>query len=315
MPTEPTTGEPNDLLGRIRGLSQPMEPIPTGEQPRLDPLPNIQAVLFDIYGTLFISGSGDVGTHAATDSTAALAEAMQAVGLSTSVEVAERGVDLLHLYITESHSRSMDQGVERPEVDIRDIWQQVLKRLADEGLIAPEEAVLRGDARDVIEKLAVEYECRVNPVWPMPHLAEVLEELAEWVKLRELTLGLVSNAQFLTPRLFEALLGKPYQAFGFDEAACNFSYRQLEAKPSTRLYEPVAEALADREISPGQVLYVGNDMRNDIWPASEIGFRTALFAGDKRSLRWRENDVNLTGIRPDLILTDLTQLPPLLQRR
>ena len=41
-------------------------------------------------------------------------------------------------------------------------------------------------------------------------------------------------------------------------------------------------------------------------PAAAQGFRTALFAGDARSLRKREDD-GLT-VRPDLILTDLDQL-------
>jgi len=33
-----------------------------------------------------------------------------------------------------------------------------------------------------------------------------------------------------------------------------------------------------------KTLYVGNDMLNDIWTATEAGCRTVLFAGDQRSL-------------------------------
>ncbi|MEX0741803.1 MAG: HAD family hydrolase, partial [Phycisphaeraceae bacterium] len=142
MPTEITKGEPDGLIGRIRNLSMPMEPLPTGIEPHLPALGEIRTILFDIYGTLFISGSGDVGTHAATDSTAALAEAMHAVGLPSSVEVAERGIELLHLTITESHEQRQAEGVERPEVDIREIWRSVLDRLADEGMLAPDAGVV-----------------------------------------------------------------------------------------------------------------------------------------------------------------------------
>jgi len=56
------------------------------------------------------------------------------------------------------------------------------------------------------------------------------------------------------------------------------------------------------------VLYVGNDRVNDIWPAVEEGMSTALFAGDSRSFRPRENDPRIRGVREDLLLTDLRQL-------
>ncbi|MEX2670714.1 MAG: HAD family hydrolase [Phycisphaeraceae bacterium] len=309
MPIEITEGEPDGLVGRIRKLSMPMEPLATGVEPHLPRLGEIRAVLFDIYGTLFISGSGDVGTHAATDSTAALAEAMHAVGLSSSDELAERGIELLHLTITESHEQRQAEGVERPEVDIREIWRRVFDRLADEGMLAPDAEVVRRK----IEPLAVEYECRVNPVWPMPHLADVLDELQQWVALGDLMLGIVSNAQFITPLLFDALLRRSPEAFGFDPALCNWSYQLLEAKPSTQLYEPIAQTLRTHSIQPSQVLYVGNDRRNDIWPASQVGFRTALFAGDKRSLRMRDNDAALVGVKPDAIITELPQLLSLLR--
>jgi putative hydrolase of the HAD superfamily len=61
-------------------------------------------------------------------------------------------------------------------------------------------------------------------------------------------------------------------------------------------------------IEPPQTLYVGNDMLKDITPASRIGFRTALFAGDARSFRMRENDERVKDFQPDLVVTELTQL-------
>ena len=43
-----------DLVQRIRSLARPLAPLPTGVAPRLAPLPGIRAVLFDLYGTLFV---------------------------------------------------------------------------------------------------------------------------------------------------------------------------------------------------------------------------------------------------------------------
>jgi putative hydrolase of the HAD superfamily len=49
-------------------------------------------------------------------------------------------------------------------------------------------------------------------------------------------------------------------------------------------------------------------MLNDMLPAYAEGFQTALFAGDKRSLRLREDDPRCKNLSPDLVITDLRQL-------
>ena len=74
------------------------------------------------------------------------------------------------------------------------------------------------------------------------------------------------------------------------------------------LFNAAAEVLSAYGIGPPEVLYVGNDMLNDILPASSVGFRTALFAGDARSLRRRQGDGRVARIVPDLVLTRLSQL-------
>jgi putative hydrolase of the HAD superfamily len=49
-------------------------------------------------------------------------------------------------------------------------------------------------------------------------------------------------------------------------------------------------------------------MLNDIYPARKAGFKTALFAGDQRSLRMRSDDPRCRDLTPDLVVTDLGQL-------
>jgi putative hydrolase of the HAD superfamily len=53
---------------------------------------------------------------------------------------------------------------------------------------------------------------------------------------------------------------------------------------------------------------VGNDIFNDILPAAAEGFQTALFAGDRRSLRLRSEDARCAGVQPDLVITDWRQI-------
>jgi len=272
----------------FRKCFRPLAPLPSGETPVLRPLPDLRAVLFDLYGTLLVSGSGEVGTVAAPCDQA-LREAMAAVGLHLKGP-ADEAVELWFETIRRSHAQLREQGIDYPEVQV-----ELRHRCWLDGEPLDEQQIRR---------LAVEYEARANPCWPMPGLEETLQRLRSKRKL----LGIISNAQFYTPELFPALLGKTAEQMGFDPELTFYSYRHGRAKPGTYLHQQAAERLAQKGVAPSEVLYVGNDMLNDIWPAAQVGFATALFAGDRRSLRWREDRPELAGLRPRLILTSLAEL-------
>ncbi len=255
-------------------------------------------MLFDLYGTLFISGSGEVGTSREAASESALADALRSVGIHPTGSVGE-GIQHFFDVIEASHAESRKAGIECPEVDIVDVWRQVLAELARRGVLEG-----RPWPRSKLERLAVEYEARANPVWPMPGLRECLKTLSD----RGFLLGIVSNAQFYTPELFSALLGSEPESWGFDGQLQFYSYRHGRAKPGSDLYRMAARALSGRGVEPPAVLCVGNDMLNDVLPACQVGFRTALFAGDARSLRLRRGDPRLDGVTPDVVLTRLSEL-------
>ncbi|MEW4531217.1 HAD family hydrolase [Maioricimonas sp. JC845] len=296
----------NPLVALYRERTTPLDALPTGEPPRLTPLDDIRAVLFDVYGTLVISGSGDVGTSGTETQPDAFLAAMQAVGIEHQVDGAA-GVAMFEQTIRKTHADAKAAGIEYPEVEIREIWGRMLNEFELDGQLSDaSEAGPEGVAR-----LAVEYEIRTNPVWPMPGASGCLQTLRE----RGLRLGIVSNAQFYTPLMLEAFFERPLAGLGFEPEFCCWSYQQAEGKPSRRLYELVSDALVDAEISPSQVLYVGNDMLKDVWPAQAVGFRTALFAGDARSLRKRDEDERIRGVVPDLVVTELSQIAGCLNGR
>ena len=285
------------LCDVLRRHARPTAPIPTEMVPRLARIPGIRAVLFDIYGTLFVSASGDVGTAKQAANTSAFSAALEAVGSDSGID-GQRGLSEFFATIEESHDAAKSRGIEFPEVDIVQVWGRTLARIDSERSPAGlpvDEGFLR--------RLAVEYEARANPVWPMPGLAEELEEVLD----RGILLGLVSNAQFFTPLLFEAFLGRSVDACGFASDLRFYSYAHGFAKPGDELFLAARRALAGHGIEPCRTLFVGNDMVNDVAPAHRVGFRTALFAGDARSLRRRKGDDRCLGIVPDLILTDLDQ--------
>ncbi|MDR3201171.1 MAG: HAD family hydrolase [Spirochaetales bacterium] len=285
------------FTGLIRRYSPPSEPLPvTARLPEADTAgasveaPGIRAYLFDVYGTLFTSASGDIGTlHRADDAPAdsrareLLAPFLEDCGLP-------RLVSLFAAAVTAEHAKRREAPAGEqitPEVDVRKIWANILQ--------TNEEA-----AAD----FALRFELSVNPVYPMPGLADMLGRLAS----AGIPLGIVSNAQFFTPLLFNAFLNQTPEALGFLPHLCVYSFREGVAKPSPPLFQKASRALAALGIRPHETLYMGNDMLNDIWAAKQAGFRTALFAGDGRSLRLRENDPRCAGLKPDFIVKSLLQL-------
>ncbi len=289
----------SESLSRIlKRLSVPLKPIPTGETAALPKLVGVRAVMFDLYGTLFISGSGEVGSVGDAACATALAEAIRTV-VPEPLGSVEGGLPCLVETIRAMHRESHCRGVEHPEVDIVEVWRIVLGELGRKGVLP--DRIYR---LEELQRLAVEYEARANPTWPMPGLRECLTSL----RTRGMVIGIISNAQFYTPLLFEALLDGTPEKWGIDPTLQYYSYRYGVAKPGLDMHRMAAETLRQRGIEPGGVLYVGNDVRNDVAVAKKVGFHSALFAGDARSLRWRQAAAGTDVVRPDLVLVSLLEL-------
>lgn len=285
----------------IQSSCPELKPLPTGTEPRLNKLRNVKAVLFDIYGTLFVSGSGDVGTASATNTAEALTQALVVSGFEGDLELAGRiGKDMLKSEIIEWHTVARETGTDFPEVEISKVWKKIIDSMQSTETLKSSQTDF-----DQIRRLAVEYECRVNPVFPMPESLETIEQL----KNKGLALGIVSNAQFYTPLLFNAFFEKDIPSCGFTPECCIWSYKELKAKPSATLFPKVEKFLQlQHNISLKETVYVGNDMLNDIFCAKQAGCQTVLFAGDQRSLRLRETDERCIGLEPDAVITSLTEL-------
>lgn len=270
----------------LTALLVPLDPEPSGEQCRGGLKPPVQAVLFDIYGTLLISASGEIGLADGTaDPNAALDSWVRTLGYAPPAGGVRAA---LTAAICEEHRALKAKGIATPEVVIEKIWGRLYPQ-ASEGQL---------------KRLALAYELKVNPVWPMPGLGPCLTAL----RRSDVRLGIVSNAQFYTPLLMAHLLGTSLAAAGFDPDLCLYSYRLGQAKPGTMLYAAAKRGLTRYGIAPQAAVMVGNDRRNDVAAARAAGFQTVLFAGDARSLRWREEDPDWATAQPDMVITELTQL-------
>jgi putative hydrolase of the HAD superfamily len=253
---------------------------------------SVRAMLFDVYGTLLISASGEIGTVAEKSNPAEkLKPLFQRYEIAQAPEAVTEALADATLH---RHARMKAEGTDFPEIVIEAIWQSVL------GWQDPVK----------IRAFALEFELLVNPVWPMPHL----HALFAVCRRHQIAMGIISNAQFYTQPVLEGLLDQDLVACGFDPRLIFLSFRFGVAKPSLKLFELAVKRLESLNIGPGQALYVGNDMRNDIFPAHQVGFQTALFAGDARSLRLRAGDPCCATLAPDLVITDLIQLANLLDK-
>lgn len=283
-----------DLVAYSKERMKPMLPIPTALKPRLGKANGTRVVAFDLYGTLLVSAAGDITAEGGlTARRAAMDRVLKHVGGDSSdVLLSSMCVGFVRLQ-EEGHHLRRREGVHHSEFDIRNVWRQLF---IDHG-----NAPLTDGQ---IEEVALIYECEVNPVWEMPGASSVLQIL----KKRGVILGVVSNAQSYTKMVFEGVVGSSLSEFGIEPSMSVFSFELGEGKPSTRLYEMLSSAIREKGIEPNEVLYIGNDMRKDILPARETGFRTALFAGDKRSLRFGDCTETEAMSIPDFVITELTQL-------
>lgn len=287
-----------DLIYNRRQRS-PVTP-PAGITPDLHTVTGVKAVVFDIYGTLFSSGVGDISLATEQDRDEIIKATLIENGYPLTADGENIRIDdELHTQISLHQKQRREEGITYPEVEIRAVWTDFLKELTAQSFIT------ETDTKASIDTLVIDYESRVNPTQAIPGLEETLQRIND----ANLKLSIISNAQFYTPLLFETYLQRSIEQLGFDATCSVWSYVELEGKPSKRLYELAAARLSQtHSIAPHEVLYVGNDIRNDIWPAQAIGFKTALFAGDHLSLRLRKSDPACNTVKPDLVVTDLRQL-------
>ncbi len=127
-------------------------------------------------------------------------------------------------------------------------------------------------------------------------------------------MGIISNAQFYTPVIMNYFLDNEVDDENenikyFDPDLSIFSYQEKIGKPSIVLYEKALKACQKKyNLQSHEILFVGNDMLKDIYPAQSAGMRTALFAGDTRSLRLRKDDPKTSDISPDYTIDSLKQI-------
>ena len=283
---------------------QELLPIPTHITPKFSSKRDIKCVMFDIYGTLLISRSGDIDKIKLSPSF--ILESFAKCGIKITTPnpgtCAEHIIKKYKSTIKKLKAHNPQKDAEKVEIDIRQVWEILLEELFEESLIDKPRV-------DEVSLLAIFFETLSNSVYPMPHMKEIIN----WLRKRDIPMGIVSNAQFYTPIIMNYFLTSQTcmqeDIKFFDPELSVYSYKEKISKPDTALFVKALDNCREKyKLQDSEVLFVGNDMLKDIYPANLAGMQTALFAGDARSLRLREDRAEVADLLPDYTINSLEQI-------
>ena len=286
------------LIKIVSSLLGPIETKTSSIELRLKKLNGIKAVIFDVYGTLLTASTHlKIIPEPTEDYDQSIIDALEGADFDI-LDVNEKFSEIYVGHLRAHYDIRAAEGIIYPEVNICDVWQDYLNELFSNGSID-------GDITErSIMKLIVRHECNVAPVWPQKNVLQAIRAIQD----SGINLGTITTAQFYTPIIMEALFQNSLDTLGFKHPICVWSYEHQHRKPSELLYNVCVDGLKGLGINVSEAVYVGNDVLNDMLPASKCGFKTALFAGDERSLRLHLDRDDCKKFKPNIIFNDFSQL-------
>ena len=166
-----------------------------------------------------------------------------------------------------------------------------------------------GIFREIITRHSTDFTRRLPPekLAQLPRLFAETHRAASRYRL-QLYHGVEDTLKQLLPKYHLALVSDGQTAYAVPElnavglfgyfdpviVSGDFGYR----KPDKRLFE---SALAAMKMEPSEVLFVGNDMYNDIHGAQKLGMKTVFFRSNQ-GLQEKE------GVEPDYIIYNFPEL-------
>jgi hypothetical protein len=301
-----------------RGTTWPAPP--DIERPKAAPhlyrLPDIRAVTWNVYGTLLaIAGGSLLFEHPK--------KFMMDLALEKTIEEFKMWQSMSRtpgqpaewlgpIYSMQLHQmKTVPGGGERyPDVAVDAIWEALIKKLLkneyefDTGFY--------GSLNEFSRKVAYFFQASLQGVGCYAGAAAALRFVAG----RGLAQGLVGEGQCFTFDQLKRCLNQQDSEANLpawiDPKLCALSYSVRARPPSERPFRQVLGVLLERGIRPDQVLHVGSRVAADVIPARRLRMRTALFAGDKASLEATPEQFERSQSRPDVMLTELSQIAELI---
>ncbi len=283
----------------------------------LKPLPEVRAVAWNVYGTLLRIADGDL-----------LFEVPEELRMQIALEKVDAEFKMwnsmyrkpvapwkylheqLGKFLERQRMASTKQKGDVPEVKCSQAWRQILDQLQEKDY--EYDAEFYGDLDELSEKVAYFYHRSLQGLEAAPQALAALETVARG----DFQQALLADAQpFTLVQLLRCLKAQgPLPPLGelFNTSLFVLSYQQEVRKPSKFLYQTFIDRCREEGIEPNQILYVSSRLSNDLAVAKSLGMRTALYAGDKLSMEATKEEVADQKLRPDRLLTELSQIGELL---
>ena len=292
---------------------QPPDPEPLRAKPTLKPLADVRAVTWSVYGTLLTIQDGEL-LHLHPE------DVRNQVALEKTIEEFNMWFSMSRKpgqpweYMLQQYRGLLDRmrmgGTKRkgdfPHVNSSVLWQALISRLQqneyswDRGTF--------GDEESYADKVAYFFHANLQGAKAAPDVADALLRLTQ----RGVRLGLLAETQpFTMAQLIKHLDLRTRLGSGetlFTPGLLTESHRAGIRKPSPTLYAIAVRRAEKLGLQPHQVLHVGHDLGTDLRLAREFGFCTALYVGDRNSCRVDAKQLKDPDLKPDRLITSLTQV-------
>lgn len=298
-----------------RDLTWPAAPSPEPlrARPGLARLPDIRAVIWNVYGTLLAISGGDLVFEHPQPFVmdVALDKTIQEYKMWNSM-FRKPGKPAEHLRAF--YGRLLEQqrvvagaADKVPEVCAARLWEAWIRKLFEKDYAF--DAGFFGSLNEYSRKVAYFFHASLQGTACYPWAAAALRHVAGAGLLQ----GFVADGQCFTLTQLRRGLTRQDADAQLEQLVqpelCVFSHELRLRKPSERLFRQVLAALGQRGLRPEQVLHVGSRIVQDIVPARRLGMKTALFAGDRASLQATQDQLKKESpTRPDVMLTSLDQI-------
>jgi FMN phosphatase YigB (HAD superfamily) len=304
-----------------RKLLWPAAPkrLPVNAKASVEPLVGIRGVAFNIYGTLLRISDGELFLKHPQDlrMEIALEKTIKEFGMWNSM-TRQPGAPWKGMMVR--FDRALDEQRlatthalgEIPEVDAVLLWMKLIRLLQQKEYTY--DAAEYGTLEQFSEKVAFFFHSSLQGLEAEEGALPALRSLFQ-IGVR---VGLVADAQ----RFSQVQMLRGFRQQGklrsldelFDPALATLSYREGIRKPSRSLYQHALERFRRMGIAASQILMVGSRIADDLAIAKEVGMRTALLASDRISLAATREELANPQVRPDRLLTSLTQLREIVSR-
>jgi FMN phosphatase YigB (HAD superfamily) len=289
------------------------EPEPVRARRHLLQLRDVRAVLWNTYGTLLSIPGGEVwfahpqpfAMQVALDKT--VQEFKMWGSMTRRPGQPSEYLSTLYEQVLLKQKMASGGGHERlPEVSSEMLWESLIKILMQKDYRF--DASFYGSLNEFSRKVAYFFHSCLQSTNCYEGAADALL----LIKSRGLRQGLLGDAQTFTPLQLQRGLAAQMPTVRledlFDDDVRFLSCEMRGRKPSDRIFRKVQIAIQELGLEPEQVLHVGNSVTRDLVPARRLGFRTALFAGDRNTLQATAEQLKDPTSRPDVLLTELSQL-------